>query len=265
MPRTASAACRASARRFRSSVVAVALLVAGCAIAPPPLRAPIADDARRAVDLLTERFREFHDLRALADVAAKKGSERQHLSGVLLARAPGSVRFEALSPFGQPFLLATVHDGRFVIYNAATNEASVAPATVETAAELLSLPVEPDDLVALLAGLAIPPKDLRVAEMLAADELGPSIDLIGRYHRKRVWMDFTTGVVRRVTIVGGRTDATVTFRRGDDGALTALDVQAANDYVTSTVTYRSLTVNGGVEPERFALALPKDAKIHTIR
>jgi outer membrane lipoprotein-sorting protein len=265
MPEPNPVARTASARRSRRSLLVGVLLVAGCAIAPPPPRASIGDDARRAVELLTARWREFQDLRALADVTAKKGSERQRLSGVLLARAPGSVRFEALSPFGQPFLLATVHDGRFVIYNAATNEASVAPATVETAADLLSLPVEPDDLVALLSGRTVPPKDLRTAELVAPDELGPSIDMAGRYHRQRVWMDFTTGAVRQVTIVGGRTDATVTFRRDGDGALKGLDVVAGNGYVTSTVQYRSLTVNGGVEADRFALTLPKDAKIHTIR
>lgn len=265
MPRTASAGSRASARRSRSSLLLVVLLLAGCAIAPAPPRAPIGEDAKRAVDLLAARWRELHDLRALADVSVKKGTDRQRLSGVLLARAPGSVRFEALSPFGQPFLLATVHDGRFVVYNAATNEASVAPATVETAADLLSLPVEPDDLVALLGGRTVPPKDLRVAELMPPDDLGPSIDLIGRYHRQRVWMDFTTGVVRQVTIVGGRTDATVTFLRAKDGALTGFDVSAANGYVTSAVRYRTLAVNAGVELERFALTLPKDAKIHTIR
>ncbi len=217
------------------------------------------------VDRLTAGWQEFHDLRALADVSLKRGSERQRLSGVLLARAPASVRFEALSPFGQPFLLVTIHDGRITAYNAATNEARVGAATVETAAELLSLPVEPEDLVALLSGRAAPPKDLRVAEILAPDELGPSINLVGRYNRQRVWLDFETGVVRQVTITGGRTEATVTFQRGGDGALTGFDLTAGNDYVTGSVRYRSLTLNAGIDAERFALTLPNDAKVHGIR
>lgn len=217
------------------------------------------------VDRLTARWQEFHDLRALADVSLKKGSERQRVSGVLLARAPASVRFEALSPFGQPFLLVTMHDGRITAYNAATNEATVRPATVETAADLLSLPVEPEDLVALLSGRAAPPQDLRVAEILAPDEAGPSIKLVGRYNQQRVWMDFETGIVRQVTITGGRTEATVTFQRGGDGALTGFDLSAGNGYVTGAVRYRSLTLDAGIDAERFALTLPKDAKIHSIR
>lgn len=217
------------------------------------------------VDLLNARWQEFHDLRALADVTLKRGSDRQRLSGVLLARAPGSVRFEALSPFGQPFLLVAIHDGRITAYNAVTNEARVGEATVESAASLLSLPVEPADLVGILSGRAVPPADLRVAELIPADELGPSINLIGRYNRQRVWLDPATGIARQVTITGGRSEATVTFRRGEDGALSGFDLTAANGYVGGGVRYRSFTENAGIDADHFALTLPKDAKIQSIR
>lgn len=217
------------------------------------------------MDRLTARWHELHDLRALADVDVKKGGERHRLSGVVLARATASVRFEALSPFGQPFLLLTVHEGRIIAYNAATNEASVGPATAETAADVLSLPVEPEDLVALLGGRVAPPKDLRVAELNPPDELGPSITLVGRYNRQRVWLDPETAVVRQVTITGGRTEATLAFHRAAEGTLTGFDISAGNDYVTGVVRYRSLAVNGGIEADRFALTLPNDAKIQTIR
>jgi len=255
---------RASAPKRLSSVLVV-LLLAGCAIAPPTPRAPVSGDARAVVDRLTARWQEFHDLRGLADVTLTRGSDRQRVNGVLLARSPASVRFEVLSPFGQPFLLVAMHDGRLTAYNAATNEARVGAATVESAADLISLPVEPEDLVGLLSGRAVPPTDLRVAEMLPPDALGPSINLIGRYNRQRVWLDPATGIARQVTITGGRAEATVTFLRGDDGALTGLDLTAANGYVTGAVRYRSLALNTGVDVERFALTLPKDAKIQSIR
>ena len=259
-----SAVSPASALRRLSSALVV-LILAGCAIAPPTPHAPIDAEARRVVDRLTARWQEFHDLRALADLTVKRGSDRQRLSGVLLARAPASVRFEALSPFGQPFLLVAMHDGRITAYNAATNEARVGAASAESAAELISLPVEPEDLVGLLSGRAVPPRDLRVAEILPSDELGPSINLVGRYNRQRVWMDFETGVARQVTVTGGRTEATVAFQRDADGTLTGLDLTAGNGYVTGNVRYRSLALNAGVDAERFALTVPKDAKIQNIR
>src|SRR5207245_3881609 len=112
-----------------------------------------------------------------------------------------------------------------------------------------------------LSGRAAPPKDLRVAEILTPDELGPSINLVGRYNRQRVWLDFETGVVRQVTITGGRTEATVTFQRGGDGVVTGFVLTAANGHATGAVRYRSLSLNAGVDAERFALTLPKDAKI----
>ncbi len=107
-------------------------------------------DARHALDLLDERWREFADLRALADISVQKGGERQRLTGVLLVRGPASLRLEALSPFGQPYLLVVVHEGRLTAYDAAKNEALVGPATAETIAGVLGLPLEPEDLVAVL-------------------------------------------------------------------------------------------------------------------
>ena len=43
---------------------------------------------------LTSRASEFTDLRALADIAVKRGSDRLRVQGVLLAKAPASIRFE---------------------------------------------------------------------------------------------------------------------------------------------------------------------------
>src|SRR5207245_6486660 len=136
--------------------------------------------------------------------------------------------------------------GRLTTCDPATTEGRAGAGTGETASELLSLPVEPEDLVALLSGRAASPKDLRVAEILAPDELGPSINLVGRYNRQRVWLDFETGIARQITITGGRTEATVTFQRATDGALGGLDVTAGNGYVTGGVRYASLALDAGV-------------------
>jgi outer membrane lipoprotein-sorting protein len=258
---------RVSARRLRSNLLLVVVLglAAGCSIAMPPPRQAVSEEARRAIDLLITRWHSVTDLRALADVAVDRGGRRQQLRGVVLAKAPGSVRFEALSPFGQPVLIAVVHDGQLTAFSALTNEALVGAASAETTAHWLGLPFEPQDLVALVSGYAVPPRDLRLAEILPPDALGPSLSLVGAVNEQRIWMDFRTGVVRQLQIVGGRAAATVTYERDGDGRLTGFDVSAAERYVTGTVRYHNLTTGVGLSAERFALTLPKDAKTQPIR
>ena len=215
------------------------------------------------LDLLGERWREFSDLRDLADVSVQKGGERQRLTGVLLVKGPDSMRLEALSPFGQPYFLVVVHEGRLTAYDAAKNEALVGPATAETIARVLGLPLEPADLVAVLAGRAVPPRALRVAELLAPDGAGPSLNLIGGAQRQRVWLDLQTGEVRRIEIGGGSVPVTITYRRDGDTPL-GFDFNAGRDYVTGSVTYRNPVVGAGIDPDRFTLTLPKGAKIQSI-
>jgi outer membrane lipoprotein-sorting protein len=250
-------------RKLLSSILAVVL--AGCAVAMPPPRAATDEPARRALDVLITRWHAFTDMRALADITIQQSGDRQRLTGVVLARAPGSVRFEALSPFGQPFLFVTVHDRRLIAYDASTNQATVGDASADTTARLLSLPFDPEDLVAVLSGRAAPPRDLRVVEILPADEHGASLNLIGGVHQQRVWMDFNTGVVRRLSITGGRAAAVVTYLTESDGTLTGFDVTAGEGHVSAAVRYRGLSMGVGVEPERFTFALPKDAKTRAIR
>jgi outer membrane lipoprotein-sorting protein len=252
------------ARKRRSSLLAVALALslAACATAPP--REPIAKDARAALARLAARWDTLRDLRALAEVTVRRNGETQRLAGVLLLQAPASLRFEALSPFGQPLLLATVHEGRLTAYNAARNEGTVGPATAETIGRALGLPLEPDDLVATLAGRTAPPRDLRTAEVLPADAHGPSLEIHDGARRRRIWLAPETGVVHRLELVGARFAVLVAYR-WEGGHLAGFVLDAADGQVTASITYRNLAENRGVDPARFALTLPKGAKIQTIR
>jgi outer membrane lipoprotein-sorting protein len=246
-------------------VALLALVATGCAIAPPPPRSIIPVPARRAATLLAERWREVSDLRTLADVSVQRGTERHRVRAVILAHAPASVRFEALSPLGQPLLVATIHDGRITAYDATTDEATVGPATAETAARLLSLPLEPEDLVGVLAGRPAPPRDLRGAEILPPDADGPSLNLVGAINTQRVWMDLETGVVRQLQVSGGRGDARIVFRRDPAGELTGFDVTAGMGLIRSVVRYENPTFGVVVDAERFVFTPPKGAKIREIR
>jgi outer membrane lipoprotein-sorting protein len=257
---------RPIARKLRSSLLlAAALAVTGCAIAPPPPRSAIAPPLQRAVALLTERAREFSDLRTLADISAQRATERYRVRGVILAKAPASVRFEALSPLGSPLLVVTIHDGQITAYDATTDEVTTGPATAESAARLLNLPFEPEDLVGILAGRPVPPRDLREAELVPPDADGPSISLVGAVNTQRVWLDMATGLVRKLQISGGRADAVIVFRRDAGGTMMGFDLTAGMGIVRSNVRYEQPAFNAGIEADRFVFTPPKSAKTRTIR
>ncbi len=240
-------------------------MIAGCATVVPPPRQQLGADERRLIALLRDEWEHVTGLRTLADVTVQRGTQRQQVQGVVLAARPASVRFEALSPMGPPLMIATIRDGQLTAYDATTNEAHVGAATPEVTAHVLGLPFEPEDLVAALLGLALPPADVRVAEMVPPDALGPSIELIGPVNRRRIWMDTTTGLVHQVDLTGGRAEARIRFVRDPDGTLRGFDMTAAMSYISASVRYKNPVFNAEIDPTLFAFAIPKSAKIQDIR
>ena len=92
-----------------------------------------------------------------------------------------------------------------------------------------------------------------------------SLEIIGTLHRQRIWMDFSTGVVKRIQVTGGRLDALLVYQRADDGTVSGFDFSAAQDNVTGSVRYRNAVLNGGIESERFVLTIPPGASIERLR
>jgi outer membrane lipoprotein-sorting protein len=240
----------------------------------------MSPEAQRAVALLTERWQQFTDLRTLADLELERDGARERMRGVLLVKAPSSVRFEALSPFGQPFLFIVVHDGDLVMYNAAANEALLAPATADSMAKLLSLPFEPADAVSILAGRPAPPRDLRLAAIEEPEpinsEEGRSRDnsagaaarplvLVGPFNQQRVWMDFETGIVRQVEITGGRYGILVQYQRDGHGELTGLTMSAPRAKIATAIDYQNPELGAGLNIDQFHLAVPRSATVERLR
>jgi len=157
-----------------------------------------------------------------------------------------------------------VHEGRITAYDAARNEALVGPAHAGTIGRVLGLPLDADDLVAVLTARVAPPKDLRVAELLPPDDEGPSLRLITPVQRQRVWLDLATGVVSRVELEGGPVSVRIAYRF-NGAAPAGFDFDAADTYVTGSVRYRNTRMDAGIAPGRFELAIPKGAKTKNIR
>jgi outer membrane lipoprotein-sorting protein len=253
-----------TARRLLSSALVV-LLLGGCATARLGPE-PIPDEARRLVALLTERWRTFSDLRTAADLTLRRGSTTNRFSGALLARTPDSVRFEALSAFGLPIFLLGIADETLTAYMVVQSRAFVGRLNGDTTAKYLGVPLEADELVALLVGRPIPPRDLRRAEIPAPDGNGRSVLLEGAAQTRRIWMDFETGEVQKVEIGGGRLTLVVVYDRERGQPLpTTVRATAAEMDLDAQLRYRSPTLGGGVDPARFTIALPEGVRVHRFR
>lgn len=253
----------ARARRLLSSALLV-LALGGCVTGPTPRPAPFSDEVRRLVALLTLRHGQVADLRTLAEVTVRQGAAARRFSGVLLAREPDAIRFEALSPLGQPFLLVAIADGTLTSYHVGDNRVFRGPATAGASGWWLGVRLGPQDLYGLLLGRPVPPRGLREAELLPADADGPSLRLVGDDHTQRVWLDAETGEVSRVEIAGGRRTLTVAYDDfGADGVPAV--IQADSTGLQASLRYRDPVVGRGLDPDAFDLRVPEGATIQPLR
>lgn len=227
---------------------------------------PVTPEAQRLIQILERRWAQFADFRAVAEITIRKGSESQRLTGVLLLLAPASVRFEALTPWGQPFLLLTSTGERFTLYQIVENRALVGPASAKTTERWLGLALEPEELVGILSGHILPFKDLESAELLNPDSLGPSLKLTGPAGEQRIWLDLETAIPRQVEFTGGQTPTRIAYAGGGAFAPpTSLTLTALDRPLSVSIRYREPSFGAGLSPDLFNLAVPKDAKIQRLR
>ncbi len=263
-PRHSSRSSRAAVRAAGGALL-IALAAAGCATAPPA-RQPIGSDARRVLDLLEQRRHAFSDLRTLAELTIRRGDRLQRFAGVLLLRAPSSLRFEALSPFGTPVLVVAADPKTLTLWEVADERAYLSPATPDANRRWLGLALGGDDLVALLAGRVAPLADPLAAELLAADGIGPSLRLTGPDGTQRIWYDPATGQARRVEWTGAKNPARVTFADGAPEAPPAgLSMAALDGSLDVLIRYKDPRMNTGFDPALLTLTVPEGVKIQDFR
>jgi len=257
-------------RPSRSSRIAGALLLAGalgsCTTVPPTPPAPVADEARAALARIEQQRRTLTDLRTLADLTIRRGGRSQRLSGVLLLLAePASLRFEALSPFGTPVLIVAGDPKSVTLWEVLDNRAYIAPASADANRRWLGLALGDEELVALLGGRVRPMADPTAVELLAADEVGPSLRLTGAGLEQRIWLDPDTGQARQVEWTG-KNPARVTFTRvPPDAPPAGLKLETPDGNLQVTVTYRNPKMNSSLDPALLRLTVPEDVKIQDFR
>ncbi len=250
-------------RPSRSRLGALVLLLSalltasGCASLPP--RRPLPPEVEAARAALEARWHEFHDLRTLADVQIRRGARTDRLTGVLLLRAPSALRFEALAPFGQPILVVASDADALTLWEVANHRAFLARSSPDATRRWLGLALGAEDLVALLAGYALPPRDPLSGEMLAADDTGPSLAFETTDGRQRIWLDPASGEPRRVEWTGGSQPARVVLRP-EGPHLASLDGKLEVNF-----QYKDPQRNTGFDPELMKLTVPQDVNIQDFR
>jgi outer membrane lipoprotein-sorting protein len=139
--------------RLRAFAVCFCLLAAACA--KPQLQAGPPVDAAE----LYARAKAAHQQPTMLACDGKAAVEAPQNPGRyalhLLAKRPGSLRIEALTPLGDPAAVLVASEGRFSLLDLRNDVFYRGPATPENLSHLIPAPLTAEEFVALLTG-AIP-------------------------------------------------------------------------------------------------------------
>jgi len=249
---------RPSSRSKLAGLLLGALTLAGgCASLPP--RLPLPPDVLTTRAELETRWREFRDLRSLTEITIRRAGRADRLSGVLLLRAPASLRFEALAPFGPPLLVVASDPESVTLWEVPQERAFIGRSTPDANRRWLGLALGSEELVALLAGYALPAPDPFSGTMLPADNIGPSVTFQTADGRQRIWLDPASGEARQVEWTGGSQPARAVFS-GNGVRLSTLD-----GTLDVSVAYRDPLRDSGFDPELLRLTVPQGVRILDFR
>ncbi len=254
---------RSSRPRLVAPLLLAQLLVA-CASLPPSV--PLSPDAEATRSLIEQRSRSWEDLRSLVEIAIVRDGRAQRLTGVLLLRAPASLRFEALSTFGPPVLLVAAAPERVTIWEVLRNRAVVLPSSPEANRRWLGVALGAEDLVGLLSGHVRPLRSPRAGTLMPPDEAGPSLSLSGPGGSQRLWMDPATGVVRQVEYAQDPAPVRVLIDAGGPAEPPALvKLESLDGKLQVTVRYRSPRLDSGFDPGLLHVTVPEGVEIQDFR
>jgi hypothetical protein len=234
-------------------------------MAPAP--EPVSPEASSARALLERRWEEFRNLRTLAEIRVRRGNRVQRLAGVLLLRAPSSLRFEGLSPFGTPVLVVAGDEKSLTVWEVPDERAYILPASPDANRRWLGLALGPDELVATLCGRVLPVKDPLAVQLLpAADGAGPSLTLRRKDVSQRIWFDPATGQASAVEWSGGADPVRVVFTDGaPDSTPAGMTLTTLDGKLEVAVKYQDPRMNIDFDPELLKLTVPEHVRIQDFR
>lgn len=136
---------------MRWLILAAALLLTGC---PGRFSRPdtFSEDPQPLYAAIAAREAAISSLRGQLRLEVWRGDERVRLRQLVAVQTPDKLRIDSLSPFDQP-LSTLVSDGETLsIYDLGAKRFLQGAATPENLVRLVPIPLEPEDLAALLRG-----------------------------------------------------------------------------------------------------------------
>lgn len=243
----------------RGAWLLVFVSLTACATAERRPAPALPPQAREFLAELVARWRGFEDLQGIVELTLEHRERIQRYTGPLFLKAPRALRFEALSPLGQPLLVVAMDGERFTLYSLVEDRAVVGPATERAMSRWLDLPLPPATLVALLAGFVLPLPEIE-GGVLIQDGHEARLDLEehGRVGQ-RIWFDPQERWVRRVEWEASGMGFQVTLNRDQSMALTVPDRM-----ITLHIRYYERTLGVGLPLARFRVELPEGTSITRI-
>jgi len=144
-----------------AALLTASCLVAGCSLViPPPTpivpEVPVIAETSRARELaqaLVERARQLSSMQTAAVMEYREADRHVKAREQILVRRPGSLRVEALSPFGLALVVAA-NDSHLEIFEPSSDTLYKGDATAQSLNRFAQIPLAPKPAVNLLMGLA---------------------------------------------------------------------------------------------------------------
>ena len=241
-------------------VVVCAVTLMSCAARTPARPAGPATPDPSAVDAFTQATRQCAGLKTLTAelrLSGRAGDER--LRGTLHTglAAPGSLRFEAVAPFGQPFFILAGRENRATLF--LPREDQVLP----------DAPVP--DLLERLTGLSLSATDLRLILTGCLSE-GATPSNGRAFAREWRAVDLDTGVVAYLRAVGGRPTIVaadhgnwrVDYAQHQSNFPRQVRIRSMSGDVDMTAALEQVEINTAIDPRAFEVQAPPGASPITL-
>ncbi|HLX04563.1 MAG TPA: hypothetical protein VKR28_03460 [Candidatus Binatus sp.] len=226
--------------------------------APNSSQVQIKFQAEKAIAALVDRDRRLASVQSPAVMEYTAGTQHLKAKEEIVAKRPGNLRVEAMSPFGVALLLAA-QGPDLTIFEPSQNRFMRGTANADTLYKYVRIPMAPTDAVGLLIGLAPPAFDLGNDPDTVSNDGAMLVATFGKSASVTHQLGFSDGNLAMVRETGadGRTNYEVRYSDYHDigGVMFPYVVDATFPQAGSHVTFRYLRpiVNGVIPDSTFVL------------